>query len=259
MSLSSNPYGPYISDKIPESIPPGEVALFVPKYNSKRHDATGAFHPEAINFCKRWNIPRDNIHYIDNKLPKSVHRPGNIADALLDEMEEVQAAAEKPIAIWIFLCHGYTHGIQFSIRSPGHRHFDPEYKKRYDRFLDIIGDHSSPLLIMYACSTSNDPNGEKDTAPGSGDGSWADYVRDDLCKKGAVFCRVFTHATAGPATTNPFIKLIDGEGVAEGGVGGQLLAAPRTTELVNLRALLQTDFRFEVPFLTFSVIQDKIS
>ncbi len=259
MNLESNPYGPYIQDGGPTTIPEDEVAIFVPKYNTgNKKDSTGAFIPEAKAFCDYWNISRDRINYIDNKLPKSVHRAGNVADALLDKMEEVQAQAEKPIAVWVFFCHGYTHGLQFSIRSSGHRHFDTEYAKRYSRFVNIMADHPSPAVILYACSTGDDPEGAADTAPGSGDGSFGDLLRDDLCAKGAIYCRIFVHTTAGHTTINPRFKLLDGNGSITGETGGVLLALPGSKEFKNLQISLRTNFRFKVPFMTRSSIQNEI-
>ena len=258
MRLAPNPYGPFIQADGPQSLPSNAVGIFVPKYNTTKPDATGAFHPEAKNFCDHWEIPCDNIQYVDNKLPKSCHRPGNVADDLLDKMEEVQSASAEPVAIWVFFCHGYTHGIQFSIRSPHHPHYDEEYAKRYKRFIDIISDHPSPVIVLYACSTGDDPDGDSDTAPGSGDNSFADCVRDDLCKRGAVWCRVFAHTTAGHTTGNPYVKLLDGNGNAEGGEGGELIATPGSKEFRNLRKKLKQDFRFRLPFMTVDSIKNSL-
>lgn len=258
MNLKPNPYGPYIQDSKPDSIPAEEIAVIVPKYNTTKPDATGAFHPEAMAFCDYWGKDKSDIVYINNKLPKSCHRKSNVAAELLSEMERLQDEAEKPIAVWTMFMHGYTHGTQFSIRSPGHAHFDSKYQEAYERFINIISEHPSPILILYACSTGDDPHGKLDTAPGSGDGSFADCVRDDLCKKGAVYCRVFAHTTAGHTTINPNIKILDGQGIADGGVGGELIAAPRTKEFKNLRKLLKGDFRFEIPFMTIASIKAKL-
>lgn len=258
MKLRPNPYGPLITETRPK-IEGSPIAIFVPKYNTTKPDATGAFHPEAKNFCDHWGIDHNAIHYVDNKKPKSCHRKDNVADDLLDRMEKYQAAQPEPIAAWVFFCHGYTHGIQFSIRSPGHRNFDEAYAERYRRFIEIISDHPSPLVILYACSTGDDPDGDPDTAPGSGDGSFGDHVRDDLCKRGAVYSRVFVHTTAGHTTGNPFIKLLDGGGSATGGEGGELIAMPGTPEFRKLRDLLKTDFRFLVPFLKLHIIRSKLT
>jgi hypothetical protein len=258
MSTDPNPYGPYILDDGPDSIPAGEIAVFVPRYNTTKPDATGAFIPEAKFFCRRWKKDEADICYVNNKLPKSCHREGNVAEDFLDQMEDVQRNSRSPIAVWAMFMHGYTHGTQFSIRSPGHPHFDSEYQKAYERFISIISEHPAPVVILYACSTGDDPDGDPDTAPGSGDGSFADYVRDDLCKKGSVFCRVFAHTTAGHTTVNPNIKILDGQGFADGGVGGELLAVPGTKEFRRLRVLLEGNLRFRIPFMTISSIRARL-
>ncbi len=259
MSLPTNPYGLYVSDNGPEVIPSDEIAIIVPKYNTNKPDATGAFHPESENFCDEWGLPYECIHYINNKLPKRLTLKNNVTDALLDTMEDIQASSIKPISVWIFFCHGYTHGMQFGIKSPGHRNFRDEEEARWHKFINIIGDCPEPVLVMYACSTGNDPDDDPDTAPGSGDGSWGDWVRDELCKTGAVYCRVLVHTTAGHTTRNPFIKLLDGLGLSTGGVGGELIAAPRTSSFRKLQKLLKTNFRFKIPFLTLESIRDSIN
>jgi hypothetical protein len=257
-NLLPNPYAPYILNNGPDFIPADEVAIIVPKYNTTKPDATGAFHPEAINFCEYWNLPRNRILYVDNKLPKNVKRERNVADDFLSKMESIQESNEAPIAIWVLFCHGYTHGIQFSIRSKNHKFFNPAYEEKYESFINIISEHPSPLIALYACSTGDDPEGNPDTAPGSGDGSFADMLRDDLCRTGCVYSRVMSHTTAGHTTHNPFIKLFDGNGSAIGGEGGELIARPGSKKFRNLRKLLKTDFRFKIPFMTNKSIQKEI-
>lgn len=256
VDLKPNPYGPYIVDGGPGKIPADEVAILVPKYDTSKPDATGAFHPESINFSDFWTLDKDKIVYVNNRLPKSCHRPGNVAEELLKQMREVQGRSSKPIAVWVFFCHGYTHGLQFSIRSPNHPQFDSKYREAYEEFLNIISEHPSPLLALYACSTGDDPDGDPDSAPGSGDDSFADCVRDDLCKRGAIYSRVFAHTTAGHTSCNPMIKFFDGDGLPSGAEGAKLIAQPGSKEFRNLRTLLKTDFRFKVPFMTQVSVRD---
>jgi hypothetical protein len=256
-----NPYGNYIigTPGSADSIPKDKVAIIVPKWNTPgKSDATGAFYLEARAFCKRWNISEDRIYKVDNRLAKSPTRRHGMADDLLRVMKEARNDIGQPVLIWVFFCHGYTHGIQFSIRSRGHRGFNTAYEEKYLKFLDIISEHPAPAVILYACSTGDDPDGDPDTAPGSGDGSFADTLRDDLCKNGNIFCRVLSHTTAGHTTHNPFIKIYDGNGSNTGGVGGQLLADPETKQFKKLRRLLRKKFRFEAPFLSLETINKKI-
>jgi len=252
--MRPNPYGPYVRDELPDTIPQDEVVIYAPRFNTgKKRDATGAFHPEAILFCKHWRLnPATTIEYFDNRRSRYA-----IAEEVLSSMEQRQRA-EKPIAVWGYFNHGYTHGMQIGLRSSGHRVFTEQDEENFERFLDIISEHPAPLVPLYACSTSDDPDGDPDSAPGSGDGSFADLTRDGLCERGSVYCRVFAHTTAGHTTGNPMIKMVDGLGTMDGGLGAELIAMPGTKEFKSLQRKLKTAFRFDVPFLTVDAIRKSL-
>lgn len=217
MQLSPNPYQ-YVSDDLglPE-FESREVQIFVPKYNSphKRADATGAFHPGAISFARVHGIPRSNIHYIDNRRSKS-----NMRSQLLDKMKEVK----EGVSTWVFFCHGYTHGIQFGLRSSNHPRITEDEEKDFQHFCEIIASsHPAPMVILYACSTGDDPDDDPDSAPGSGDGCFGDLLRDNISALWGVFCIVWTHTTAGHSFFNPNVKPFIGTGRKEGAVGAKPL------------------------------------
>lgn len=244
-----NPYGEYILNEAPTTIPSNDVAVFRPLVNSERkHDVSGTFQPEANNFCRRYKIDSSVITILDNKVPRL-----QMAENLLHWMDQ-----RKPTPVWVFLCHGYTHGIQFGIRDYKHPQATVKDAQNFSKFTEIIARHPSPVVIFYACSTGDDPDGDENSAPGAGDDSFADLVRDELCRKGAIYCRTFAHTSAGPATSNPFIKLLDGEGSPIGALGGDFVANPGTKEFKRLQDLLETDFRFEIPFLTLESIRSKL-
>jgi hypothetical protein len=98
--------------------------------------------------------------------------------------------------------HGYQHGVQFGIRSPRHPNFTLGDLIRWQRFCDLLSRpvddwFTATTAVLYACSTGDDPDGDPDTAPGSGDGSFADCLRDNLCDRWSTQCRVMAHTTAG--------------------------------------------------------------
>lgn len=231
-----------------------KATVFIPRYNSKgKKDVTGAFHPEAVKFCHVWGKDEGEIISLNNR-----HRRRDLADSLLNKME----SAQNDSPVWIFFCHGYTHGIQFGIRSPQHKRFGEGDRRDFNRFIDVVSlsaalaSTRTPVIVLYACSTGNDPDGDSDTAPGSGDGSFGDLTRDRLCESGAVNCRVFTHATAGHTTLNPMVKIFDGEGKPYGDNGGKLVAPPGSRKFNNLRKKLRRDqeFRFHFPFMSMEDI-----
>jgi len=212
-----------------------------------KRDYTGAFRPEAIHFCETHKLDPKKVVRINTTLSRY-----HMAAELIDVVEKRQP---KILAIF---CHGYTHGIQLGIRSPKHKRATAKDKKMYLDFTQAMGlKHLNPTIALYACSTGNDPDDE-DTAPGSGDDSFADLLRDSLCDTGAVNCRVFAHTTAGHTTTNPYIKFFDGLGSYYGGVGANFVAKPGTPEFKILGKMLRKDpeFRFRIPFMSIRHIHE---
>ena len=237
MVLAPNPY--VLDEK--------KVAIFVPKYNTTKPDATGAFHPEAKAFCKFWHVPQSRINYLDNKKGRY-----DLAEDFLDAMQSYAKQGET-IEDWILFCHGYTHGVQFGIRSPGHKNFNARDREQFERFISYMNPRNVNL-ILFACSTGDDPDGDSDTAPGSGDGSFGDLVRDAIVANGGSHVRVLSHTTAGHTTGNPFIKLFEDDQLE----GGQLIAQPFTPEFKKLQSKLKTSFRFLLPFLSVEEIRKQL-
>jgi hypothetical protein len=145
-----------------------------------------------------------------------------------------------------------------------HPKFGPKDKPIWDEFEEKLAAHHNTHVVLYACSTGNDPDDDPDTAPGSGEDSFADVLRDDLCWAGSIWCRVVAHTTAGHTTQNPWLKFFDGKGSPYGGVGAELLFPPRdhdgrlTTEWKTLQELLLSDFRFKFPFMRAAEIHNYI-
>lgn len=245
--MNINPYNTFITDEKP--ILQGRILLFAPKSNSKgKYDATGAFHPELKNFCKLYHLTdKTKICYFDNTKSRN-----DMATEVLNFLEK-----ENP-SVLAFFCHGFAHGIQPGIRSRLHPAANKLDLANYEKFLSLLSRDPAPTIILYACSTGDDPDGDPDSAPGSGDGSFADTLRDDLVERGCLYTRVFAHTTAGHATANPFIKIFDGP---ESKMGAELLFQPGTLDFKKFKSKLNNDpdFRFQIPFMRVDRIRELIS
>jgi len=236
------------------AIPNNEIIILRPQHNSHgRNDMEGAFRPEAEAFCDYHNIPRSRIFSFDNSM------------AYRGRSEEVLALLEEEEPrIVIGFMHGWTHGIQCGIRCNMHPKFGRHDKPIWEKFESLLARHHNPHIVLYACSTGNDPDDDPDTAPGSGEDSFADVLRDDLAWMGSVWCRVVAHTTAGHTTHNPWLKFFDGKGSPYGGIGAELLFPPRdrrgrfTKEWRYLKEQLHTDFRFRFPFMRTVEIHEHI-
>lgn len=244
MIIEPNPYS-FVTDEhgLP-SFSEGEVQIFIPRYNSlsKRADASGAFHPGALAFSKVHGLNNSCIHKINNRKSKTGMR-----HELLDKMEEVASG----VSVWAFFNHGYMHGMQYGLRSPGHPLATSAEIEDFDRFCKIISSgHTAPLSILYACSTGDDPDDDPDTAPGSGDGCFSDLLRDGICANHDIYCGVWAHTTAGHSFFNPNVKYFFGTGSVDGGIGGEMLFAPGTPEFKRFTRELPTSPDALGPFWT---------
>jgi len=249
-----------IIPELPDMVGPEDVLIVAPLHNSgSKNDATGAFHPGARAFSRVHGLDQSAEFRWDNRLGRYAQ-----ADAVIREMER-----REPKVLAAF-CHGYQHGVQFGLRSPGHR-FRTEIDVSYwERFITALSTHNAagytaPVVVLYACSTGDDPDDDPDTAPGSGDGSFADLLRDALCDRWATQCRVMAHTTAGHTWLNPQVKMFDGDGDVAGGVGAELLAVDGDDEGESFReesrklaALLRTDWAFTFPFRPIDAIRSDL-
>lgn len=250
----NNPYVDLLNKNGDLKVKPDEVIILVPEHNSGgKVDATGAFHPGAIDFCDEHLLPHSVIRYFDNRKPRR-----EIAEEVLPWLEE---SYKK---VLVAFCHGYTHGVQYGIRSPGHPYFNEADRVLWDRYVDArvmgVGEgFTAPIDVLFACSTGDDPDGDPDSAPGSGDGSFADLLRDAMCNAWAVYGRVYAHTTAGHSWFNPMVKLFDGVGFRSGGVGAELVADIGSSEMRKLKNILKTPKAFRLPFMRIDDINQLLS
>lgn len=218
------------------------LLVFMPRYNSAgRRDATGAFHPEAARIVGLY--PGSTALTFDNTLSMGQRR-----DAVLDGIRAVDRYGVTGVA---FLCHGWVDGIQagFTRKTAG----------ELARVIGLSPDISRQLVVLYCCSTGADPQDSPRESAGCGDGSFADILRDELCRQGSVGCRVVAHGTAGHTTQNPYALFFDGMGIPDGGVGGYAPVRPSTSAWPKWRAALRTgDLRFRFPFMSAAEIHAEL-
>jgi len=218
----------------------GSIIAIAPMHNTPgRHDATGAFIPEAKRFLKYHAQPNSCLHLIDNHLSKARMYPA--VRRVIDD----PPSAFSGIA---FFCHGYRTGIQFGITT-----------KNMTPLTDVIAGYSEEdvAVTCYCCDVARDSDRHRqdDLETMGGDGGFCDELRDHLCVSGAVMCVVDGHTTAGHTTRNPDVRRFLGAGSDEGGVGGHYIVARAKRQLFKKwRQALRTNFRFQYPYLSDSDI-----
>jgi hypothetical protein len=209
---------------------------FVSGFDTKgKKDATKAFQPEAKRFIQ---VQRGgDLVLVDNRLPHK-RRGERVLDTLLRGERKWMSVA--------FFCHGYSSGIQLG--------FDLSNVRDLAR---AIADTSEPdvRVLLYCCSTASTLGKLFGAAPGNGDGSFGDVLRDELCRFGAKYCRVFAHETVGHATKNPYIRFFDGDGSDVGGQGGIYPVRPGSTLWRRWKeATAYSEMRFRWPYMTVEAI-----
>lgn len=198
------------------------------KYNAKgKVDVTHAFRPE----CEAWADNRGHtfVNVIDNK--KSFWNRYHQSIKILDDLILME---EKIDEIAIF-CHGWRTGIQIGFNNRNVH----ELASR----LATLAANNHLVVSLYCCSTGKG-------AVAQGDGSFADELRDALCREEIIHCRVMGHTSAGHTTQNPNVRNYDGHGSYLGGVGAPMLFKTLTPIWKAFKRALddeETDFRLVFP------------
>lgn len=226
------------------------MLVFRPMHNSHgKRDVTGAFAPEADRYIDTVCTKGSMVVAIDNRKP-FWHRRRQVLDVFseaLDAPDFFDGVA--------FFCHGWKNGIQLGFRSK-------EVGSLAHQIHDIC-QHSFLEVPLYCCSTGGDVLTGK-TSPGTGDDSFADLLRDDLCRRADAddyisYCRVMAHETVAHTTKNPRVRFFDGMGSPVGGVGGYRPVRPRGALWKVWKQELrrkESDFRFLMPHMDMSEIID---
>lgn len=227
-----------------------KVLCIRPRHNTPgKRDVTGAFAPEAEKFLK---VHGDGIVLdFDNRKPMAARRKEVlqvISDAATPPHDDFDAVA--------FFCHGWSTGIQagFTRANIG------ELVAAIDSATSKTEpDVCWPNVVLYCCSTGDDPQDSSGEAAGTGDDSFADKLRDALCAGGRMRNRVVAHDTVAHTTKNPYALFFDGMGSPVGGVGGYYPVKPKSQLWSKWRkALRETDLRFEFPFWSVAEIHERL-
>ena len=219
--------------------------VFAPKHNTHgKHDATGAFIPEARRFAELHGCA---VYLFDNRQTMAKRRA---------EVEEVLRAARfdafaTPVVG--FFCHGWKNGIQAGWRTP-------QVPALAELVAHVI-DSNYLIMPLYACDAARDDDGERDddlTEGPGGDGGFADELRDALCVAGVTDCVVDAHATAGHTTRNPYVRRFEGQGSPVGGQGGAWIVRPRSAMWRAWVSELRGEMRLMFPLLPTAVIHEEL-
>ncbi|MCH6551211.1 MAG: hypothetical protein IH804_04260 [Planctomycetes bacterium] len=218
------------------------MLAFAPMHNSHgKRDATGAFIPEATRFIMAAAVG-SRLVLFDNSKPFAARRREVLRE--IPKHKDLDAVA--------FFCHGSMKSIQagFGMRSARLLAYALSLESRSD-FL---------VVPLYCCSTGDDPDDDPITAAGTGEGSFADKLRDELCGNDIKYTRVMGHTTVAHTTKNPHVVFFDGMGTPEGVEGGYAPVKPGTKSWGPWRRGLRSgDLRYRFPFMTPGEIHAELS
>jgi len=182
----------------------------------KKHDASGAFIPEAKAFAKLHGVLKENIVGIKCPRVKKSTRRSDVYTAI-----EVAGYDQKLDAIAMFF-HGWPRGIQ-----PGFN------RSHIPKLVEVMSQHCNPnvKITLYACLAAENDVRDKQTknlGPAT-DGGFCDVLRDEMVRKGFTAGHVDGHKTAGHSGWNPYLVRFLCDAVEDpeiGGLGGHWLVAP---------------------------------
>jgi hypothetical protein len=217
------------------------ILVFYSDKNSKnKHDATGAFIPEAKAFQKYHEISSENMIPVTCVGVPKYQRKAKV----FREIEK--AGTKRKIDAIAFFGHGWPSGIQFGIG-----------RKDIPDLAKLISQHcySDLKIVLYACLTAeNDERDKNIKQVGTNtDGGFADLLRDELARNDVDKGWVDGHKTFGHATWNPFCVrfLIDDVVNPEfGAQGGAWLVAPRSQYWRAWVRAMKTSMRLRFCFLS---------
>lgn len=207
--------------------------ILTPDRNTKGHDYTGAFQPEAIHFSRLHGLPRATE--INVSLGSATRR-----DAVIKSIE----AAPDNADVFAFI----THGLRRALPQFG---FDNTHAAALGACLARKLSPSG-IVILYACSTGTSPNGI-----GEGDGGFADALRDAIVKAAPAWRgHVDAHEKAAHTTTNPWVRRFDHDTDR----GGAWIVEPASALWAKWRERLneRDTLRLRFPFLSVEEIHAEL-
>lgn len=185
------------------------VLVLLPDRNSPpKKDYTGAFKPCAATLVRELGarVVAVPVPTVDQNLGVSGKQAAfeRAASVVIDTLIRAPRLSHL-----VFLCHGWSGGVQLGLRSAKQKGADAA---NLGRFIDALAPHPLKSITLFACSAGDEPGSEK-TAPGTGDGSFADTLRD------RTGIPVLAHYSVGHCVYNADLIYFD----ATPGVGGTAL------------------------------------
>jgi hypothetical protein len=213
----------------PEEAPTGlnGLVLYCSTNSPGKHDASGAFIPEAKAFAKCHGIPNSDV----------IGMGGSGTARRMITLEALRERAGRNLDCIALFCHGTSKWLQL-VGGLKHVH----------SFAEQIAACIAPgaKIILYACSTADGPGSyDGDDLGASVEGGFADKLRDEFREMG-VGCYVIGHETPGHATWNPYAIEMDSRNNDAGYYVG-----PRSTHWKRwIRGLRDkhSDLRYVFPF-----------
>jgi len=191
---------------------PQKILILLPDRDSPpKKDFTHVFLPEANALKRVYESGGATVAVERIEVP--VVDPRSLTIDSADKQRGYEQAARSSIAAiqrgrWdriIMLCHGWDAGIQLGFRIRKQRGRDKENLASLIASLRTIAQPRT--IALFACSAGDEPASSA-SSPGTGDNSFADYLRDNVPG-----CSVLAHWTVGHATRNPdliFFRKTDG-------------------------------------------------
>lgn len=209
----------------------GKVLCIRPLHDSPgKRDVSKAFEPGARKLIDL--ADGGEVLTFNNRLSYA-HRRGQMRTKLA----AFPSQTFDSVAVF---CHGWLRGIQAGFERP--------------QAADLCGElrrllrHTNPVVALFCCSTGDDPQDRPLEAAGSGEGSFADALRDAFVVSGADGVKVFAHTTAGHTWRNPYAIVFDGPGM-----GGDEITAPGQPDWRAWRAAVKDpkgDLGLRAPWMT---------
>lgn len=212
-------------------------------YSSKnvkgRHDATGAFIPEAKRFAKVNNVPEHNMLGVPCVGMKAAKRREIVLDFLY-------TMRDQPVEMVAWFAHGWSQGIQFGFT-----------KKHITELVNYLPSYTlQQKHVLYACSTASTNEKTRNVKSPGTDGGFADLLRDEMA-----FCDysdysggwVDGHLQPGHTTRNPYVFRFNT--YTSDTFGGKYIVDPNSVNWRKWVKALKTDFRFKFPYMTVREIE----
>lgn len=211
-----------------------EILIIYSSENVKgKHDATGAFIPEAKAFAKHHCVPKENMLGVPCTRLKSHERRKRVLDFF------TRHDREHFVRLIAWFGHGWSRGIQFGFTK----------SNLYELVDSLKGSCAEDLsMVLYACSTASaSKSGRKVSMPAT-DNGFADKLRDDMYEQGFRDGWVDAHLNPGHTTKNPYLlRFICNDGHYDRG-GGVWLVKPKSAYWATwANAIRKTKFRYIFP------------